>query len=607
VRLRAARPGALLLLALSAAHPGGAEQGPEILFHVQPQRVGVGEPVEITFELPQAGLRPRQILPRFELENLRVVAGPSRHESMTWSGGTLSRRQSVSWTAVADRPGQARVFAVEVSLALETASQPELTLSFGDRVVEVTPEPQRRDRGRSQLASDPFDDMLRGLFGPPRTRPTRPMEEPELLLEAEVRPTHPYVGEQAVYTLYLLAERRRPGEGRVQVETIYPRHVPSFPGFWAQDVPLPQHSRVEVVEREGRSFFRQPVLRRALFPLGEGDHEIAAAEVELRLVAFVPTLFGEEPTRPSPATRQSNPVRLQVRPLPRPPPSFSGAVGSFRVHAGLSPPLVAVGEATTFTLELEGSGNLAAIPGPELPPLAGVRRFPPRRESSVEGQGGSLRSRRSWSWALVPERAGSWELPSQEWSHFDPGSGTYRTLRTPALRLTALGDAPIAEQGPSAPPDPPPGPTTEIDQRPALMLPGSLGPWAAAGLGSAALAMLLVVVAVRRRRPGGPSQRRLTERLRMAGKEQEPRQAAAVAESAWREFLAERWHVPRGAPCSRWAELLGRQGVARPVTDELVELMEDLHYLRYAPELAATAPLREELWQRSRRLLRQLR
>ena len=41
--------------------------------------------------------------------------------------------------------------------------------------------------------------------------------------------------------------------------------------------------------------------------------------------------------------------------------------------------------------------------------------------------------------------------------------------------------------------------------------------------------------------------------------------------------------------------------------DRLVELADDLHYLRYAPKLAAADGLRRELGDRSRKLLRGLR
>jgi hypothetical protein len=110
----------------------------------------------------------------------------------------------------------------------------------------------------------------------------------------------------------------------------------------------------------------------------------------------------------------------------------------------------------------------------------------------------------------------------------------------------------------------------------------------------------------RRRRPRCRLQRQLLDRLRAAAHEEQPRQAAAAAESAWRDYLAERWQIPRGFPSTQWEGALGSHGVDPATARELVLLMDDLHYLRYAPQLATTGPLHGELLPRSRQLLRQL-
>ena len=49
------------------------------------------------------------------------------------------------------------------------------------------------------------------------------------------------------------------------------------------------------------------------------------------------------------------------------------------------------------------------------------------------------------------------------------------------------------------------------------------------------------------------------------------------------------------------------RGVDREIAAGLVELADDLHYLRYAPKLAAADGLRRELQARSQKLLRGLR
>jgi len=127
--------------------------------------------------------------------------------------------------------------------------------------------------------------------------------------------------------------------------------------------------------------------------------------------------------------------------------------------------------------------------------------------------------------------------------------------------------------------------------------------------------MALVVLA--RRRKALPASGRAVQRAARHDLEQElraidgtetrPRQVAARIEEAWRAFLAARWEVPPGTPTPRWGELLEAQGADSAAARELVRLADDLHYLRYAPQLSARETLCAEVIERSRRVLGRLR
>ncbi|HZI63721.1 MAG TPA: hypothetical protein VFE44_03020, partial [Thermoanaerobaculia bacterium] len=186
----------------------------------------------------------------------------------------------------------------------------------------------------------------------------------------------------------------------------------------------------------------------------------------------------------------------------------------------------------------------------------------------------------------------------------------------PALELAAIA-APVP---PGSPPEPAAAaaaaPAAPAWRRhgPALALAGG-----AAGLGLAALAWwslrrghpqgrpgLTGRVELPGRRAPRSERRRLAERLREAGRESRPRQAAAAIEDAWREFLHGRWQIPPGAPSPQWPDLLAERGANPQAARDLARLADDLHYLRYAPQLSSADALRADLIERSRRLLRPL-
>jgi hypothetical protein len=583
VSSRRARWLAAAALAAGAA-PGLAGQAAVSL---RPERLAVGETAELTFTINHSQLRGLRMEPKFELENFDIVGGPARRDNMTWVNGQLSRSLSLSWYLAPQRPGAAKVRSVRLLVG-----EQELAMSDQEAWVEDRP------AASATPPADPLGRLLRDLMPQSSWQPRQGLGEPAILLRAELTAERPWAGQQLLYTLYLLAERRREGEGRVAIETIFPRRVPQFQGFWSQDVPLPESARSELVEHDGKLFWRQAILQRALFPYEPGTRTIESAEADLRLVYFRPIGFGlgEEPVRPAAVRRTSNSIDVPVQALPAAPAGFSGAVGTFRARARLEPSEIAAGEAATFTVELAGSGNVSGLPDPHLPAQEGLTVSAPQDASAQQVEGRRVESSRSWSWVVVPDRAGSWQLPPVEWITFDPVAGSYEKVATQAQQIAAT----------PAPPAPAPTPATveEVAPRPAWQ---RVGVPALAGAAVAALAVAGFFAFRRIRRGDRRARRRLLEQLVPLREAPGPaRQVASVAEEAWREFLGRRFAVPAEVPPNQWPRFLAARGLEPHVTSELLRLLDDLHYLRYAPQLASTDSLQRDLWDRSRRLARRL-
>ena len=567
--------GALLALLVPTALLG---QNAKVRVVLRPQVVGVGEPAELKFEL-EATTRAPGFQPRFELHNLSIVGGPVNQQSMSITNGELSRSVSLVWYLSPIEPGPARVHSI---------------------TVEATEAPQQR---RRQRRPDPFRGLFRDLFSP---RQNVPIEKADIRLEAEVSPHDPYPGQQHTYTLYLLEERRRPGTGRVQVSTILPR-IGSFRGFWTREIDLPEEIRPEVVERDGRPYWRRPVLRRALFAFQPGKQELPASEAELHVIYYRPSGFGEEPTRPESVAVESNPVTVTVRDLP---PSagngFKGAVGRFRIESGLEPTEIEAGQSAQLTIRIVGDGNLDGLPDPVMPTFDGISVFPPEETSSWRARGSRVEGERSWLYTLVPERAGTWNLPSVDWIIFDPVAQSYETISTTSATLVATGDpepavaeTELPERVEDAPPTPAGLGASTVGATRAL---GSTPALAAAALGGAFLTLVLVWGASRRKRPD----QALVDRLEEAFREEKPRRCAAAAEEAWRAFVDHRWGVQPGTPSTEWGDRLTARGADQAAAADLGRLMDDLHYLRYAPKLAEIDGLRADLSKRAQRLARVL-
>ncbi len=550
--------------------------------------IGLDEVAVLNIRIDGAGRQPARPEADFKLDNLRVVAGPSISNRLRFMDAVSSRSWTLTWHLQPLAVGTARVHSALLRLGTRNIPLP-------DDQIEVVAAASRRRPGRRR---QPF--VPRDFYGedspqspsPQRRLRRRPAEPPELYLSADVEPGDPYVGEQVLYTLYLFTQ--------ADVRSVNPETIPDFKGFWSRVVPQPDQLRPKMIFHQGKRIGRVVLLQRALFPRRAGSFEIEP--IQARLSALLPDSnpYGSLLPRSREIARSSNAVTVDVRELPPPPAGFQGAVGQLTLTAELAPTELEVGEAATLALTITGRGHFQGLPPPLLPELAGIRVFPPQQQSEESVEHKNVSGERTWSFVLVPERSGRWQMPAIEVPYFDPWQERYMNAGATPLALEVTDPTkPSAADGQLVEPHsirtaalPAPGAASLVDPRPWLF---GL-PWG--------LAAILVLARHRLASGYRPHRGRLLERLREAVTERQPRQAAADIENAWREFLHDRWDLPPGLPSTRWGTMLAARGATRNAADELVKLADDLHYLRYAPKLSSTEGLQRELVERSRKLAR---
>ena len=581
------------LTVLSIPLPGAAVERLEIDAAFDTDLAGVEEEVGFWIEV-RGGFRSlSDFEPSFELDNLEVIRESGLLESFRFVHGSYTRTLRRTWLLRPLSVGQAAVRGIRVRIEGETFQLPTERL-------RVQEEPPPRQRYRVPPSASPSPGRP-----PSRRRPVLPPPRGStsagVFLRAEAEPRDPWVGQQVLYTLYLYTQ--------ADINSIYPRRVPSFQGFWAHEVPLPRHPSPEMMDVDGERYGRVPLLKRVLFPRRPGVFDVEPAEYDLIAQRRPPGRTGSRPVRPQQLTRRANNLRLVVRELPPAPPGFGGAVGRFEISAHLVPARLAVGEGATLEVTLRGDGHVQSLAPPQLPELPGVTVYPPEATGGGDVERDRLTGERSWRFVLVPEQTGRWEMESFELRYFDPQAGGYRVARAPAVTLEAHPSATGATAAP-------PGPGGELHPIRSAAVPTDDGsgydatrllPWLAG------LPLVLTLVLRIARRRGGPENRALLERLgEIAASEPDRgpaahRRAADRIEEAWRCYLEDRWQVPPDTPASRWAEILSEHPKAGPpVVEWIRDLAEEIHYLRNAPQLSAAPSLLRELLDRSRRLARRL-
>jgi hypothetical protein len=591
---------ALLAFAGGSARAAEGDSALQATVRLDPAVAAIDEYVTLSIVVESSGFGGIQVTPTFELENLEAVAGPFQSRSQRWVNGKTSSSVQLTWRLRAKKVGEASVRAIR--LAAEGH-----TLELADRKIEIR---ERAPGGASPIPpsrrADPFEDFFTRAFPDARSQRRAPAKAPKIRLEAEVVPADPFVGQQATYTLWLYTQS--------DISAFQPTKVPDFRGFWVREIPQPEQLTPEWVVIDGERFGRVPMLRRAIFPLQEGRHTLEPTEVDVvaRIAEIGP--FGSPFGRNESLHLKTGSPTLTARALPPPPAGAAGVsppVGEITLSARLDRSALEVGQAATLTVRCTGRGNLQSLAPLELHLPDGLTGFAPRQESSDRLTDGLLVSSTEWSYVIVPERPGQFEIPELTIPYFDPAKREYRFASAPASRLSVTGE-PVVTVGDG--PETTEGEEAETSAEPSPASAGALARIPRAvwfGLGGIAVLILGAAALHALRRSMGAarstSARILQGAIAQAAREPTPRQAAAALEEAWRQHLAERWRIPPGAPVSTWTERLVAERADAGAARALAELAHELHYLRYAPELSAADRLLADALDSSRRLARALR
>jgi hypothetical protein len=274
----------------------------------------------------------------------------------------------------------------------------------------------------------------------------------DLVLEATASKTSVYVGEPVVvaYDIYT----------RVTVSGYDVTRQPGTAGFWTEEYPLPRSPTVRNTVRNGQQYATATIRKMALFPTSAGTRTIDPMSIEAQVRTrrsrdpfddffSVGGLFG----RTVPTLVTSQPITLEVLPLPETgrPSDFSGFVGDIALTTAIDRSRAETNEALTFTVQIEGEGNVRMLPEPEISFPSEFEVYPPETSEQVTRAERGITGTKTYQYVLIPRVPGVHTVPSVRFTYFDPSTGTYRTDVTAPLDVEvtgeAIGDAGISGRG----------------------------------------------------------------------------------------------------------------------------------------------------------------
>ncbi len=233
-----------------------------------------------------------------------------------------------------------------------------------------------------------------------------------------------YVGQQVTWRIQLYTQ--------LSVEGYDILALPDFAGFFSKEK-IRYDKRVQYISLRGKKYAVRTLHEFALFPQEAGAISVGAARVSVGIEQPSPQgfLFG-----PKPVALQTEPIGLNVRALPQPPPAeFTGAVGKYEWEVKADTTLLSTDDALTIIVEVKGNGDTRRFAPPKItvPPTCEI--FEPRilEEEEYEGETEILH-RKKFEYVVLPKDTGIQEI-SPVLTYFDSDSNRYCQLRVDPIRF----------------------------------------------------------------------------------------------------------------------------------------------------------------------------
>jgi hypothetical protein len=248
-----------------------------------------------------------------------------------------------------------------------------------------------------------------------------PRGDSDLFLRANLDRDDVFVGEQVTLSLYIYS--------RVDLSSVDAVTMPKLEGFWSEEVESPTQLSGERRTLNGIPYRAYLLRRRALFPVKAGALTITAAEADIT-TGF---LFAGHRVH-----RVSNALKVRVKPLPAgaPPGMANAHVGDWQLTMDVSPTSVELGQPITVRVTLEGSGNVKNVTPPKLNAPAALKVYDPSTSDRLNPVRNRIQGQRVQEYLVMPQRTGTFTLPSLEFPYFDPSRRAYDVARTDPVTVT---------------------------------------------------------------------------------------------------------------------------------------------------------------------------
>jgi hypothetical protein len=384
-------------------------QDPVVEALVSENRLYTGERVNFTIEISGASIRNMAPPPAPDIPELHLVnPTPSTSTSFSLINGVASTKYAYTYSYIALIEGEFTFPAVNVSVAGQTVSTQPVRITVLDR---------------NAAASSPDRESL-----------------PDVFVRLEVSDNRPVVGQQIIAELVLYFK------DTIEIISFQPAAGWRTDGFWKENLSDGSQPRAETTLMNGIRYRKAVLTRHALFP-GRSDRLVLSSykvSANLRYSAryrdSFSGVFGSLGRNQRTVELESEPVTINVQPLPATGTNFTGAVGQFEISRSVTANEITIGEPLEVITRIEGVGNVPLIRQPEYTFPDGFEDYRPQESLNFNAQMGRVQGHKMFTNVLIARRAGEFMIPETSISYYDDRARRYVNKTLPAIDITVLRD-----------------------------------------------------------------------------------------------------------------------------------------------------------------------
>lgn len=247
-----------------------------------------------------------------------------------------------------------------------------------------------------------------------------------LFMKAEVSQSTAYVNQAILYTVKLYSTYDA-------IKFIGATASPKFDGFVVEESKDISTS-LEYETYNGKTYATAIIARYIIFPQHEGTLNVTGntytVSVDQREYYRDPFYGHLSVSKPLQLNVTPNELTINVKPLPTPiPADFSGGVGQFHLTSTLPAQKFVTNQVGSIIYTIEGTGNIKYITLPDLQKIypSELEVYTPTSETNVTVGRSNVSGSVKFDYSFMPLEWGPFRLPDVKLVYFNPSTGRYET------------------------------------------------------------------------------------------------------------------------------------------------------------------------------------